>query len=43
MNNRNDKCEECGADLMLCLADWPWSPNYWICSECDSTYCIEDE
>ena len=36
------KCR-CGEECILCPADWPWNPEYWICPKCDSTYVIEDK
>jgi len=37
------KCERCQHECELCLADWPWSDDYWICPNCESTYYIEDD
>ena len=35
------KCERCGGNLILCAADWPWNPEFWICEDCESTYVYE--
>jgi hypothetical protein len=31
----------CGQDLELIPEYWPWHEEYWICPDCDSTYCHE--
>jgi len=36
------KCQ-CGSECELCPGDWPWSPDFWICPVCDSTYVIDGE
>lgn len=38
-----EKCEKCGGEIMLCLSDWPWHEDYWICEKCESTYCYMHE
>lgn len=35
-------CERCNQPCELCLADWPWNDDYWICPKCDSTYDMSD-
>ena len=37
------KCQQCGNECVLCPADWPWNPEFWICRECDSTYIKEED
>jgi hypothetical protein len=34
-------CERCKGKLELCLSDYPWNEEHWICVECDSTYSKE--
>jgi hypothetical protein len=31
-------CERCNETLELCLADYPFNEDYWICPKCESTY-----
>lgn len=31
-------CEICKETLELCLADYPFNEDYWICPKCESTY-----
>ena len=38
-----ERCERCEAVLVLCPPNFPFSPQYWICPDCDSTYCYEEE
>lgn len=37
------ECERCGEACILCLEDWPWNEEYWICPKCDSTYVKESD
>lgn len=39
MTNNSYKCPKCNVDLILCPATWPWNPEFWICPECDGTFC----
>lgn len=36
-------CERCGSECEICPFDWPYNPNFWICSECDSTFVFDEE
>ncbi len=29
-----NKCSDCDHELIYCPADWPFSEDYWVCSEC---------
>ncbi len=35
------KCERCENDCILCPENYPWNEDFWICSECGSTYIFE--
>ncbi len=41
--NKLKECERCGGSLILCPADYPFNPEFWICEACDSTYCVNEE
>ncbi len=34
-------CERCNSECELCPANYPWNEEFWICSECGSTYIYE--
>ena len=36
-------CIKCKSALLLCPADHPWNPDFWICPECESTYIYEED
>lgn len=35
------ECERCHSNCELCPAYFPWNDQFWICSECGSTYIYE--
>ena len=37
-----EKCSECGGNLILCPADCPCGCEFWICEDCESTFCYEE-
>lgn len=39
LNNSDlTKCTKCNYELELCPSDFPWNDDFWICSNCDSTF-----
>jgi hypothetical protein len=40
---KNDKCDKCQTELILCPQDWPWHPDYWQCPNCYSVYYFEEK
>lgn len=36
-------CEKCEGKLELCPVYYPWNEEFWICSDCGSTYIKQIE
>lgn len=37
------KCKKCCGNLILIPSSNPWHDEYWICEDCESTFCYDYE